>query len=47
MTNSFSRNGRHAQSSYVHVELEFGIRKDGEFKTFFFFDADQLKRPKS
>ena len=32
----------------VEVEaLEFGIRKDGEFKTFFFLDSDQLKRSKS
>ena len=32
----------------VEVEaLEFGIRKNGEFKTFFFLDSDQLKRSKS
>ena len=47
MTNSVSRNGRHIQTSYVHLEREFGIRKDGEFKTFFFFDADQLTGSKS
>lgn len=32
----------------VEVEaLEFGIRKNGQFKTFFFLDSDQLKRSKS
>lgn len=32
----------------VEVEaLEFGVRKNGEFKTFFFLDSDQLKRSKS
>lgn len=32
----------------VEVEaLEFGIHKDGKFKTFFFLDSDQLKRSKS
>lgn len=32
----------------VQVEaLEFGIRKNGEFKTFFFLDTEQLKRSKS
>ena len=32
----------------VEVEaLEFGIRKNGAFKTFFFLDSDQLKRSKT
>ena len=32
----------------VEVEaLEFGIRKNGQFKTFFFLDADQLKKSKA
>lgn len=32
----------------IEVEaLEFGARKNGEFKTFFFLDTDQLKRSKA
>lgn len=42
------RKGGSEVSLSVEVEaLEFGIRKDGEFKTFFFLDSDQLKRSKS
>jgi len=39
--------GGDSQTFYVHAKLEFGIRKDGEFKTIFFLDSDQLKRSKS
>jgi hypothetical protein len=42
--------GRNSSEASLSVEvkaLEFGIRTNGQFKTFFFLDSDQLKKSKT